>query len=157
MKVKKVPVKEPESSEEESMEEEEADSGAGNSEEDLNGLSEEAEDSDDNSSDDDDDDDVPQTSDPVAANQKVIDEMDGSSDEAPEEKSSKITKVKGAEKTGEKKTLDEEVEEKKPAYDKSDESRTVFCGNIPNAPNINETRLKDLFRYFCDTSYKNCF
>lgn len=37
------------------------------------------------------------------------------------------------------------TEPKKLAYDKSEELRTVFCGNIPNASNVNETRIKDLF------------
>lgn len=34
------------------------------------------------------------------------------------------------------------------AYDKEDEARTVFCGNLPNHPNINETRVKDLFQSY---------
>lgn len=32
------------------------------------------------------------------------------------------------------------------AYDKEDESKTVFCGNLPNHSNINETRVKDIFQ-----------
>lgn len=44
-----------------------------------------------------------------------------------------------------KEVSDKTEEAKKLAYDKDEESKTVFCGNIPNAPNVNETRIKDLF------------
>lgn len=41
------------------------------------------------------------------------------------------------------------VEEKsKKAYPKEDEASTVFVGNIPNDPNINETRIKELFSQY---------
>lgn len=32
------------------------------------------------------------------------------------------------------------------AYDKEDEAKTVFCGNLPNHSNVNETRVKELFQ-----------
>lgn len=34
------------------------------------------------------------------------------------------------------------------AYDKEDEKKTVFVGNIPNESNVNETRIKDLFSQY---------
>ncbi|KAG5674951.1 hypothetical protein PVAND_004895 [Polypedilum vanderplanki] len=39
-------------------------------------------------------------------------------------------------------------EEKKLAYDKADESKTVFCGNIPNSENVGKSRLKELFSQY---------
>lgn len=82
-----------------------------------------------------DEDDMPEPADPGRANEKVIEEMDeGGESSEEEEKPAKATK-KGK----------SDDEPKKLAYDKAAESRTVFCGNIPNAPNVNETRIKDLF------------
>lgn len=102
----------------------------------------ESDEADDDSSESSDNDDIPMHADPAQANEIVINEMDGSEedsdDEAPVEISSKKTKAKPQEKK-------EEPVEKKLAYDKEDENRTVFCGNIPNGPNINETRIKDMF------------
>lgn len=94
------------------------------------------------SSSEDDDDDIPQHADPGKANEAVLNEMDegedSSDDEAPVEISSKKSKEKPQLKK-------EEPVEKKLAYNKEDEDKTVFCGNIPNGPNVNETRIKDMF------------
>jgi nucleolar protein 12 len=101
----------------------------------------------DNSDSSSDDDDVPQAADPVKVNDTIISEMDeggkDSEDENEAEKPKKKTPKKSKEKPQQVKQADEEP--KKIAYDKSEEPRTVFCGNIPNGPNINETRVKDLF------------
>lgn len=68
-------------------------------------------------------------------------EVESDSDAETPTKAKKVKKdKKTAAKTGQ--TVEEE---KKLAYDKAEEPRTVFCGNIPNAPNVNETRIKDLF------------
>jgi nucleolar protein 12 len=102
------------------------------------------EDSNDSSSDDDD---VPQAADPVKVNDTIISEMEvgenSSGDEAEEPKAKTSKKSKEKPTRGVKPEEDEEP--KKLAYDKSEEPRTVFCGNIPNGPNVNETRIKDLF------------
>lgn len=100
------------------------------------------------SSDEDDDDDVPDPEDPAKANESILDEMDEGSDDEdePEEISSKIPIKLPTTKPQEKPVKKvEESEVKKLAYEKEDEMKTVFCGNIPNAPNVNETRVKDLF------------
>lgn len=39
-------------------------------------------------------------------------------------------------------------EKSKKAYPKEDELNTVFVGNIPNEPNMNEARIKELFSKF---------
>lgn len=36
----------------------------------------------------------------------------------------------------------------KQTYDKEDESKTVFCGNIPNDPNVTKGRIKDIFAQY---------
>lgn len=97
------------------------------------------------------DEDIPEPADPSKANEEILDEMDDSSDEnssedeAPMEISSKKVETKVIDKPESKKV---DNEPKKLAYDKEDERKTVFCGNIPNAPNVNETRIKDLFSQF---------
>ena len=107
-----------------------------------------------------DDEDIQEPNDPGKANDEILNEMDednsetSSDDEAPEEISFKPTKgvALGVAKDNEKSVKPEikqvEGEPKKLAYDKNDEAKTIFCGNIPNAPNINETRIKDLFSEF---------
>lgn len=100
------------------------------------------------SSDDDGDDDA---HDPVKANDKVLQEMDqgeSSSDneEAPVKLSGKKLKVEAQDQS--KTDVKEANDPKKPAYEKADEAKTVFCGNIPNLPNVNETRIKDLFNEY---------
>jgi nucleolar protein 12 len=97
------------------------------------------------SDDSDDDADIP---DPVNSNDDVINEMDAgeSSDEdAPEEISSKVNPQEAIKTPQKPKEEKKEKEPAKLAYDKEDELKTVFCGNIPNASNVNETRIKDLF------------
>lgn len=42
----------------------------------------------------------------------------------------------------------EEQDESKQVYDKEDESKTVFCGNVPNDPNVTKSRIKDLFTQY---------
>ncbi|CAG9797744.1 unnamed protein product [Chironomus riparius] len=39
-------------------------------------------------------------------------------------------------------------QERKQVYDKEDEDKTVFCGNVPNDPNVTKGRIKDLFAQF---------
>lgn len=88
-----------------------------------------------------DEDDIPTVSDLSKANEKVLEAMDedgSSSDDEETKKSPQKAKQSP-------RLKDDESEPKKLAYDKSEESRTIFCGNIPNAPNVNETRIKDLF------------
>lgn len=114
------------------------------SDEELAESSDSAVDDDPTDSSDEDDDDVPEPEDPAKANESIMQEMDEgeSSDEEPEVVVSKKPVAKPQEKTPKKV---EELEAPKLAYDKADEYKTVFCGNIPNAPNVNETRIKDLF------------
>ncbi|KAL7041476.1 hypothetical protein ACKWTF_000795 [Chironomus riparius] len=42
----------------------------------------------------------------------------------------------------------EKQQERKQVYDKEDEDKTVFCGNVPNDPNVTKGRIKDLFAQF---------
>lgn len=103
-----------------------------------------------NSEDSSDEEDNLEAADPGIENEAILKEMDENSDEdsmeeeAPEEISSKKEAQKPPKLDAEK----AETEAKKLAYDKEDEEKTVFCGNIPNAPNVNETRIKDLFSQF---------
>lgn len=82
---------------------------------------------------------------PQKANDSVFkalgnDEVDSDSEVETPAKTKKVKKDKKVA------APDAEAEEaKKLAYDKAEERRTVFCGNIPNAPNVNDTRIKDLF------------
>ena len=75
-------------------------------------------------------------------NDKVIRELEGDNDSESEDEVAtpkpKISKKAAPE-------IKEAPEEKKLAYDKEEEKKTVFCGNIPNGPNVNETRIKDIF------------
>jgi nucleolar protein 12 len=85
--------------------------------------------------------------DPITENDEVIEKMDGddntdSSDDDDEETKDKDGK-KNAENEKSGKTRAEKIAERK-----SDESKTVFCGNIPNAANVNKTRIKDLFAQY---------
>lgn len=110
-----------------------------------------SEEEDDSDTEDDDEEDI---ADPAKHNETLLEAMDegedSSEDEAPEEISSKkvLKKVEEepkAKKVKAEKAVKAEDEPKKIAYDKAEELKTVFCGNIPNAPNVNETRIKDLF------------
>lgn len=145
--VKKIPEKPIESdSEDDSSDGSDNESSSGNEEitkpKPVVPLNDSDDDGDDSSDTDDDDEDMPQHADPSEANESVLNEMDegenSSDDEAPVEISSKKSKQKPQVKS-------EEPKEKKLAYSKDDEERTVFCGNIPNGPNVNETRIKDMF------------
>lgn len=154
---KKVPVKvEPETESDEASEEDEAvieeDSEDDDEEEVDEGVEQDLESDDSEDEEDVEDEDI---ADPSKHNETVLNAMDegedssddDSDDEAPEEISSKKVeeKPKAKKVKEEKVALKPEEEKKKIAYDKAEEMRTVFCGNIPNAPNINETRIKDLF------------
>lgn len=91
------------------------------------------------------DDNIDEPEHPQKANDSVFislgnDEVASDSDAETPVKAKKVKKDKKIAVPGE--TAEEA---KKLAYDKAEEPRTVFCGNIPNAPNVNETRIKDLF------------
>ncbi|CAO1354923.1 unnamed protein product [Diamesa hyperborea] len=144
MKSKKVAKKQVEEVVEENEEESEIEESEGE----LPGSDE---DSDTSSDEDEEMDEIP---DHVESNQTILDQLnkqhnsdDSDDDDAPEEVSSKkkeTPKVKGDKKSA--KLDDEETKaNKEPAYKKEDEAKTVFVGNIPNDPNVNETRIKDLF------------
>lgn len=114
-----------------------------------NDSDEDAENTEDESSEEDD---MPQPTHTSKTNEDVFKEIeagsdDNSSDNEEHEISSKkvddITKV-----PVEPETSNLEAEAKKLAYDKDDEDKTVFCGNIPNEANVNETRIKDLFSQY---------
>lgn len=96
-----------------------------------------------------DDEEIPQSAEPSKVNEAILNAMDDSnsddSSDAPEEISSKKLEPKVNDK---REIKGVESEPKKLAYDKEDELKTVFCGNIPNASNVNETRIKDLFSQF---------
>lgn len=47
-----------------------------------------------------------------------------------------------------KESKSEEPEKEKQVYDKEDESKTVFCGNVPNDPNVTKGRVKLLFSQY---------
>ena len=108
------------------------------------------EDSENDSSDDEQSDDDPSAADFDTAVAGIDAGGESSTDEEPEELSSKIKSPPNV--SAEEKLEKQTAKEKKikdpntPAYDKKDELKTVFCGNIPNASNVNETRIKDLFR-----------
>lgn len=94
-----------------------------------------------------DDDDI-KIVDPIKSNDKIIKSMEKDSENSEDEKDNK----KGNKKTNTKETkaaaTTAEEEDKKFVYDKEDEPKTVFCGNIPNSTGMNQTKIKTLFSQY---------
>lgn len=66
-----------------------------------------------------------------------------------EKAAKKLNKSKGDEAAG-----GEQEGEEKFKYDKADEKLTVFCGNIPNGSEVNKAKIKELFRYDINLTYR---
>jgi nucleolar protein 12 len=83
--------------------------------------------------------------DPILSNEMIIDAMQQANDSESSDEEEPSPK-KNAKKSNEKEP--QQQEEKKLAYDKEDEPRTVFCGNIPNSENLGKSRVRELFSQY---------
>ncbi|CRL01094.1 CLUMA_CG014462, isoform A [Clunio marinus] len=105
--------------------------------------------SNDSSSDEDTDEECEEIKDASEVNEKILAELDdGESSDDSEQQNISTERIKEKKPIPTKISITDEqtvIDSKQLAYDKKDEKKTVFCGNIPNGPNVNETRIKDLF------------
>lgn len=69
-------------------------------------------------------------------------------EEPTEVKSEELETPKKKKKKDSENDENEEKEEKTLAYDREDEKKTVFCGNIPNESGITKSKIKELFSQY---------
>lgn len=79
---------------------------------------------------------------------EVTEEPTSSNDETPKKKSVKKKKKIEDNAPADNNNTENNEEEKPYAYDKADEKKTVFCGNIPNESGISKNKIKELFAQY---------